>query len=285
MYARTAYLDGRHDVIVDTNQSLTVSCCGTYRLQSQAQFETFRPNGRPDYQLLYIAAGKATFYFDGQPQMLGAGTAVLYRPGESQRYIYRVADKPQVYWLHFTGRDAQHLLHRHGLWAHRQVYVGTSAQFAELFDSIIQELQLCRPLYRQLLPQLLEQLFLLLHRQLLEFSTPGKTLEGEIWEAVSYFQKHYHRPILVADYAKAHHMSSAWFIHRFKQATGLPPMQYLQSLRLNTARGLLEGTDCTISQAAAIAGFSDPLYFSRLFKKRLGISPTEYRKRIEKKDG
>lgn len=279
MYARTAYLDGRQAALVDTRESLTVSSCGQYRLKTRAHFETDRPGGRPDYQLLYIAAGTATFFFDGQPQTLGAGTAVLYKPGQTQHYLYRAADKPHIYWVHFTGRDVQERLTCHGLWDCRDLYVGTSVGLTELFDAMLRELQLCRPLYRALLPSLLEQLFLLMHRQRLEETSPET---GEIWEAVTYFQKHYAQPIRVADYAKAHHMSSAWFIYRFKQCTGLPPMQYLQNLRLNTARSLLEGTDCTVSQAAAIAGFTDPLYFSRLFKKRLGISPTEYRKRQEK---
>ena len=279
MYARTAYLDGQQAALVDNNESLTVSSCGQYRLKTRARFETDRPSGRPDYQLLYIAAGTATFFFDGQPKALGAGTAVLYKPGQPQHYLYQASEKPHIYWVHFTGRDAQKHLTHYGLWDCRELYVGTSVGLTGLFDAILRELQLCRPLYRELLPSLLQQLFLLMHRKKLEDTSPKA---GEIWEAVAYFQKHYAQPIQVADYAKAQHMSSAWFIHRFKQATGLPPMQYLQNLRLNTARSLLEGTDCTVSQAAAIAGFTDPLYFSRLFKKKLGISPTEYRKRQEK---
>lgn len=279
MYARTAYLDGQQAALVDNKESLTVSSCGQYRLRNRRHFETNRPAGRPDYQLLYIAAGTATFFFDGQPQTLGSGTAVLYQPEQTQRYIYRVKEQPEVYWVHFTGRDVQERLTHYGLWDRQALYVGNSVGLTRLFDAMIRELQLCRPLYRELLPRLLEELFLLMHRQKLEEASPTT---GEIWDAVAYFQKHYAEPIQISDYAKARHMSSAWFIHRFKQATGLPPMQYLQNLRLNTARSLLEGTDCSVAQAAAIAGFTDPLYFSRLFKKRLGISPTEYRKRQEK---
>ena len=279
MYARTAYLDGQQAALADNKESLIVSSGGQYRLKTRRHFETNRPAGRPDYQLLYIAAGTATFFFDGQPQILGAGTAILYQPGQSQHYIYRAKEQPEVYWVHFTGRDVQARLTHYGLGQQQILYAGSSVSLTRLFDAMIRELQLCRPLYRELLPRLLEELFLLMCRQRLEENSPTT---GEIWDAVAYFQKHYAEPIRVSDYAKDRHMSSAWFIHRFKQATGLPPMQYLQNLRLNTARSLLEGTDCSVAQAAAIAGFTDPLYFSRLFKKRLGISPTEYRKRHEK---
>lgn len=279
MYANSAYLQDRHGAVVDDRESLLVTSCGTYRLKTRPLFETDRPKGRPDYQLLYVASGVATFFFNGQAHRLPAGNAVLYRPGESQHYIYRAEDKPQVYWLHFTGRDAAERLKQHGLWEKQSFYVGASSQFSELFDTVIRELQLCRPLFRQLLTGLLEQLLLLLHRQLLEAPNPGRTVEGEIWEAVNYFQRHYARPIVVADYAKAHNMSSAWFIHEFKRRTGLPPMRYILNLRLSNARALLAETDYAISEIAAIVGFSDPLYFSRLFKRHFGHSPTQYQKK------
>lgn len=283
MYVNSAYLQDRRDAVVDTSVPLLVSSCGTFRLNTRKQFVTDRPQGRPDFQVLYISSGAATFYFDGQSQKLQAGTAVLYRPGESQLYIYRAEEKPQVYWLHFTGHDAQALLQRHGLWEQRHFYVGETAQFSQLFDAAIRELQLCRPLYKELLCNLLSQIFLLLQRQLLVPPSRGDTVEAVIWAAVSHFQKHYDQAICVADYARSHHMSSAWFIHEFKRCTGMPPVQYLQNLRLNTARGLLEGTDCTVQQAAAIVGYSDPLYFSRLFKRMIGLSPQKYRKKAQRR--
>lgn len=278
MYANCAYLNGHQNPVVDDRVPLLVSSCGTYRLKTRSHFETNRPKGRPDYQLLYVATGAATFYFEGHSRLLGAGSVALYRPGESQRYVYRAEDKPQVYWLHFTGRDAAQLLKHHGLWETQCFYAGAVTQFSGLFDTIIQELQLCRPLYRNLLPSLLEQLLLLLHRQLLEAPTPGKSVEEEIREALAHFQKNYNQPIVVSEYAKAHHMSSAWFIHEFKRYTDQPPMQYILNLRLNNARSLLTETTYTVSEIAAIVGFSDPLYFSRLFKKHFGYPPSRQQK-------
>ena len=59
----------------------------------------------------------------------------------------------------------------------------------------------------------------------------------------------------------------------------MPPMQYILSIRIANAQNLLETTAYTVSEIAAIVGYDNPLYFSRLFKKQLGMSPTEYRKR------
>lgn len=277
MYANSARFFKQPGPVVDNREALLVTSCGTYRLKTRPRFETNRPKGRPDFQILYVASGTATFFFDGQPHSLCAGTAVLYRPGESQRYIYQAKEHTHVYWLHFTGRDVEAQLKQHGLWDKQSFYVGATDQFPALFETVIRELQSSRPLCRQLLANLLERILLLFHRQLLESPTPSRTVEREIWDAISYFQKNYDQPIVVSNYAKAHNMTSAWFIHEFKRRTGMPPMRYILLLRLNNAQALLTETNYPVSEIATIVGFSDPLYFSRLFKRQFGVSPSQAR--------
>ena len=74
-------------------------------------------------------------------------------------------------------------------------------------------------------------------------------------------------------------MSDCWFNRIFKQVIKMTPMQYILSLRIKNAITLLDKTDYNISQVAAAVGYDNSLYFSRLFTKHIGISPTEYRKR------
>ena len=57
----------------------------------------------------------------------------------------------------------------------------------------------------------------------------------------------------------------------------MTPMQYILSIRIANAQNLLETTGYTISEIAAIVGYDNPLYFSRIFKKQKGLSPKEYR--------
>jgi len=73
-------------------------------------------------------------------------------------------------------------------------------------------------------------------------------------------------------------MTSAWFIHNFKQVTQMTPMQYILSLRINNAKYLLENSKYNIMQIANLVGYDNALYFSRLFSKYTGKSPSEYRK-------
>ena len=77
-------------------------------------------------------------------------------------------------------------------------------------------------------------------------------------------------------------MSDCWFNRTFKHVTKVTPMQYIIQLRMTNALNLLEHTSYNIIQVANAVGYDDAYYFSRLFKKNIGVSPTEYRKRKDK---
>ena len=85
-------------------------------------------------------------------------------------------------------------------------------------------------------------------------------------------------------YAAAHNLSEGWFIQNFKQYTNSTPAQYLLSLRIHNAKVLLESTNYNVTEISNIIGYENPLYFSRIFKKQTGFSPSEYRKKIFSED-
>lgn len=72
----------------------------------------------------------------------------------------------------------------------------------------------------------------------------------------------------------------------FKKETGITPHEYLTRTRMNAAKMLLSGTsryDYSISETSEMCGFSEPLYFSRVFKKRFGCSPTQFAQNVDDK--
>lgn len=280
MYMNTAYLNNDMDEFVNTERPLLVTSCGTYRLKHQPLLHTYRKKGRSDYQILYIASGRTHFSFDGVKQIIPAGNIVLFRPGEPQIYKYFGDDQPEVFWVHFTGFEVESYLREYNLWDKRVIHVTPSPDWKHLFLHMIQELQLRKDIYPDLLVTYLKELLLLLHRQVLESNLKSKKSNPEIERAIRFFNENYASDILMNEYAKEHHLSISWFTRCFKQYTGLPPTQYLLSLRIQNAQSLLENSTYNISEIASAVGFHDPLYFSRLFKKQIGVSPEHYRNQI-----
>ena len=94
-----------------------------------------------------------------------------------------------------------------------------------------------------------------------------------------YIQNNLHREITLTELADKVGFNKTYFVKRFKILWGMPPMQFVNSQRLEVARRLLTTTDMSVSEIAEVAGFRTLHYFSRAFKRNTGISPTEYYKK------
>ena len=70
------------------------------------------------------------------------------------------------------------------------------------------------------------------------------------------------------------------FKRRFREATGMSPLEYAHTLRLEEAKQLLESTDQAIEAVAAEVGYEESGFFSRLFRRKVGLTPAQYRKRF-----
>ena len=94
---------------------------------------------------------------------------------------------------------------------------------------------------------------------------------------ISFMITHYNTEISVQELAKSCNLSPSRFMHLFKEHTGQSCSAYLQSLRISNSLSLLTSTQLSITEICLQVGYSDPLYFSRVFTKHTGISPKKYR--------
>lgn len=285
MFVNSGYLHDSRAPIKDKSRPLIVTSCGTYRLKTVKRLPTWRPKGRLDYQLLYIVSGKGHFYFHGEDRVVYAGRMVLIQPRQEQRYEYFGEDKTEVYWVHFTGSDVKNILRSYNIPMDDPIfYSGASSTYSYLFKEMIHELQNCKTGYEDLLALYLRQIFLLVQRtRQEERPTVSTYIQEEMEFARRYFNEHYNEPISIQEYAESRNMSVCYFQRNFKQIVKHTPMQYLLTIRVNNAASLLETTDYSMAEIAAIVGYEDPLYFSRLFRKIKGVSPRDYRNLV--KDG
>lgn len=282
MYINSAYLNESLQDFKDNSRPLIVGSCGTYHLRGTETLPTYRPRGRVDFQMLYVASGRVHFFFRGREETVNAGHMVFYRPRELQKYVYYGTDQTEVYWVHFTGSSVKEILRNYGITDDIHVlYSGTSPEYVRLFKQMISELQQCQDCYEELLTMLLHQLFILLRRRTTrEYPLKNEYLEHEIELAMQFFNENYNTAISIDDYAASRGMSVSWFIRSFKKYTTVTPMQYIVSLRITNAQLLLETTNYNVNEIGRIVGYDNALYFSRIFKKQRGVSPSEYRKKV-----
>lgn len=283
MYINSGYKNNSLVDFKDKSRPLIVGSCGTYRLSLQPKLPTYRPRGRVDFQMIYVASGRGHFHFDNPEDetVVDAGNMVLFRPKEFQKYEYYGADKTEVYWIHFTGGNVTNLLRQYGFADGQRVFpVGTSLEYERVFKRIILELQRCQDGYEEMLELLLRYLFIIFGRELKrEHIFKNEYLDHEMELAASYFNENYNRDINIEEYAASRGMSVSWFIRNFKKYTGTTPMQFVTSIRITNAQMLLETTNYAVNEIARIVGYDNPLYFSRLFRKQKGCAPTRYRKK------
>lgn len=278
MITDVAYLGKKHEDIVNENQPIIITAAGHYLVNNSYRITTNRRLGRKDYQLLYIAEGEAQFYFNGKEKIVKKGNMILFTPNEPQIYYLYSKNLPETYWVHFTGYEAQKLMDKYALPQNTITYIGKSEDYQWLFGQMIRELRNKRKDYQKMLEFQLNQLLLTIVRGIEAQKITRLQTVSEIERAIHYFTQNYNKNIVIEEYTKEHFIKPCWFINNFKLATGFTPMQYVLLLRIKKAKKLLETTTFNVSQIAAEVGYANPLYFSRLFSKHTGMSPTEYKK-------
>lgn len=95
--------------------------------------------------------------------------------------------------------------------------------------------------------------------------------------AISYIENHYNEELSIEMLAGLSHYSERHFIRIFNETYKTTPVNYIITLRIRSACQLLKENHISISDIALLCGFNNSNYFSRIFKKQLGITPTEYR--------
>ena len=219
MFRNVAYLGQMHEDIVDHSKPLIVTAAGNHRVQSGGSNPVNRPNGRGDYQLIYIASGKVHFNLKGEDLIVKKGNLVLFRPGEPQIYSLHKEDKPETYWVHFTGSDVEKILEYYQIPKNQNIFfVGTKTDYQWLYNQMIRELQLKRINFNDALTLNLQHIFLTINRYLQENNKIGTEMLAIIDHATHYFYEHYNQNIIIEDYAKQQHVTSHWFTQSFKKS-------------------------------------------------------------------
>lgn len=259
---------------IHIESELGINNAGYYQI-TNVNSQTIRPNGRKDYQMIYIKSGKGFFRFDKEKIEVSAGNIVLYRPYCPQIYRFNSHDKPEVYWIHFDGTNAQELVDECGF-DKNNVIPFYNILFPNTINKIISELRNDDIMCQYACVSAFLQLLIYIARNNEQQScTPHNKSINKICE---YISNNYYQQIPNQKYAAMCAMSTSYFLKQFKKEVGTTPHKYQIMKQLDNAKTLILTSDYTFEEISSIVGFSSPMYFSRIFKKETGMTPTEFKK-------
>lgn len=113
------------------------------------------------------------------------------------------------------------------------------------------------------------------------WSLPKSHGDSDVLRVQNWLEAHFEQPLLIDDVARQFGFGVRNFKRRFKDATGYTPLTYLQTLRLEKAKQLLESTRMTLDSITYKVGYEDGNSFRRLFRQRVGLLPAAYRKKFQ----
>ena len=255
----------------ETELPLVINCCGSQKFLTR-DYAQARTVGRIDYQIIYIFKGAGHYFIQGEWQTLTAGHIVLFRPGEPQVYAYYAAEHPEIFWIHFTGTECEALLKIYDI---KNCYIGDNQAFQPLFQEIILELQLKKPLFQDIINHDFYKLLALMNRTCrLRFQPQINQIS--IDRLVTRLHHDYQKPWNIPAMAEFCGLSPSYFSVSFKRQMGTSPNVFLNTLRVEKAKELLFTQNISIAEIAPLVGFEDPFYFSRVFKRITGMSPRQF---------
>ena len=252
------------------DQPLSVNCAGN--LLTPLPFATDNTAGREDFYLLYVASGEMRLWLPEGEKTAVAGSVVLFPPKFPYRYTYEGGVSLSYFWVHFTGSYAHKFLEELGFGVLPSLHtVGRDDHVVSAFHNLFGAFEAKSHLQKHELAAALQALLLAVALSV------SRGEERTLERSVGYIHSAYNTDIRIPDLARMENLSNSRYIAVFDKQMGTSPSAYIIRLRMSAACDLLHGTDMSIQQIGALVGYRDPHFFSRVFKKQVGVSPKAYR--------
>lgn len=241
-----------------------------------------RPNGMKGYIMNLTVKGRGKI-FSGEHEFIVEPGDLLLFPPEAVHYYGRADDSNEWYhrWVYFRPRAYWADWLR---WPHEVERVGhiklADEQLANEFDSLFLNIEEThkeiRPMSEQLAMNLLERLLIRCYE--VSSLADHAPMDHRILEACQILSASLSAEISIEELAEQVFLSPSRLAHLFREQVGVSIVRWREDQRIIRAKLLLQTTPLPVAVIGQQTGYDDQLYFSRVFKKRVGVSPSEYRK-------
>lgn len=260
--------------------SLFVNCCGCSRTEP---LHSFGPAQKPHYLIHFVLSGQGKFSIRGKDYFLEPGYGFLIPPEELVFYQADEKDPWTYVWVGFLGITAEDTVKTMGLSLNNPVFM--SGRGEELYQAVKDMMEhntygIANDLRRN--GQLQLFLSIIAESVPIEKKSETDTADNYVRRAVEFIQGNYCNPIKVTDVADYVCINRSYLYTLFRSGVGMSPQQFLTTFRITKAAELLQLTEHPIESIALSCGYTDPLVFTKAFKQMKGVSPSVWRKEMQK---
>jgi len=242
-----------------------------------------RKTGCSQYILLYCVEGSGTINIPGKTVPLTPNTYCIIPKNVPHHYKSSVKDPWTIYWIHFIGDHADQLFGRYLEIKRDPVAIPYDekriAAFEEIFNMLENSFE--------------DRSMEIVNIKLLEFVSsliyfmeidPSLHDDDVISDSINFMKNNLKARCTAEELAGRQHLSVSHYSRLFRSKTGSSPLQYFNNLKIQKSCQFLYFTDRNIKEICTELGFEDPYYFSRLFKKLMGMSPANYKTQHKKNE-
>jgi len=238
-----------------------------------------RAKGGREHILIVCQGGQGVCSVQNRAYAMTTGHAIILPSGVPHRYWADETDPWKIFWVHFTGAKKRDYVAMLGLTPQNPVcWLHDLSRVAEAFEET----------YRHALGGYtdtdlfglstgLSRLFGICRLSQRALDVRRRQTEDRVLKTVHYMSANLDRPLTLTQLARVAAWSPTHYSMVFQRQLNLPPIEYLLRLKIQRACERLRTRDERIADIAADLGYADAFYFSRLFRRRVGSSPTVYR--------
>lgn len=266
---------------VGENLMNSLSVCNVGNQKCEPGYQ-WGPGLRNHYCIHYVISGSGYYEVNGTVCALTAGDLFILYPDAEIKY-YADEKKPWEYaWVGFTGEDADSLIRatdfspeepwiKSGVLPKKDIHRQLDDIYKVKGNDYASAVAMTGTLYTFL-------------STLMHYASPPKEQIPDnqliyVEKAKDYIANNYSYPITVEEIAEYVGISRSHLFRAFKSHIQQSPKEYLTEFRIKRARQMLRETALSISAIAYSSGFDNNLYFSKAFKSKMRMSPSEYRKK------
>lgn len=240
-----------------------------------------RNSGSDQFILLYCVEGKGEIRLKGTVHAVSADQFFIIPAGMPHAYHSDEQFPWSIYWIHFSGSKASHFTR----FACQSIPIarGKNSRISDRIDLFS---EIFRNLDRGFGIETLEYVNLCLSHLLASFSHLSQFRlireSGEkdpVAQSINFMLENLTRKLKLDEIALETGLSASHYSRLFQNRTGHSPIDYFIQLKIQRACRLLDNSGWLIADVSREMGFDDQFYFSRVFRKVMGMSPAEYRKR------